>query len=1062
MFSEANKFSSSLIESLVLFANDIADIDFELKIGHTRKISSEETERRSVNWGIDPAFVKKVTSILMDAIATEGRDIPLQEWLQTHKLTRLDSEQYPAACRLFAQALVDTYDNNDDTLNDLMVAFNWPSYQKDKLKGLVDSLKDVLSVTNEWNELISLVEAARGEGIFLKVKDELKRRDTLMLHHHAGIFFKEDVIQSDFKFEEAEEIEKLYRDSLVKDYYFHDISSKFNMAMSIQLPLSDIYFELGSIYGHDETELKRLVEGLFGYPVTESNLSGHKDAFESILESIVRNKKLVILGDPGSGKSITLKFIALMLAIDYGAIRVGYQVPYIPIIVSWDGFIHALNLNKSLTLAKYILDVTQESYGEIKRLKEYLSLALKNGVCLVLLDDFNFSTGYPFGGHPIKNLAKYSDEGSLNRWLDGLFSDSDLGLCPFLITRRVGTWRKMVLHGFNYVRLSPLISEENVRDFLWRWIETFLGMSQQINDSTIGNLEWSGENIWVSQLNINNPHIFSNPLLLTILGLFFSFRGYLPDRLTRILEFVTDFMIESWWREKLKLSDYQDMYLDVGIIGQILSSIAFWLQGNFTDGKVSISLWKDKISEILSLEGFEGEDKNRLLRLLSKREPGIISPIIFHEEEMCGFYHPIIEDYLTVRYLTRVSTEERQKILERFITDEQWEIIFLLLVSRLGLNEGRKREAGEFVSALINLNNKNINPTIHPVLIAGRALRVMGSYCIAKSIVDNVIQRLKSLMWDFDYSTNRPNILFNFPPVLRIQAADMLDELKWVPEDLSELIFVSDSSDSYNSEAIIQSQKKENGFWIGKYPVTNVQYERFLNSEDFLDPFLWESFPKYDENSQKMLDDWGTLGWKWLKKNPVIRKVNLNQERIYPRFWDDFLFGINHRATPVIGITWFEANAYCRWVQRHWHELEESKTSQGFNQPMIRLPTELEWEHSAGKTGAGNSFPWDSADYKSTGQEVIHRANVREGGINRTTPVGMYPLGKSHPNGIWDMAGNVWEWQANYFDSRRDTIAIRGGSWYDGLNRARRLSRNHSYPHNLWDGLGFRILACNS
>jgi formylglycine-generating enzyme required for sulfatase activity len=344
---------------------------------------------------------------------------------------------------------------------------------------------------------------------------------------------------------------------------------------------------------------------------------------------------------------------------------------------------------------------------------------------------------------------------------------------------------------------------------------------------------------------------------------------------------------------------------------------------------------------------------------------------------------------------------------------------------------------------------------IHPVLIAGRALAVMGPYCITKSIEDNVIHRLKSLMWDINYSTDRPNILFNVPIVLRVKAADLLDELEWLPEDLFELIFITDFSESNASP---QARKKE--FWIGKYPVTNIQYERFLNADDFLDPVLWKGFPKYDENSQELKDDWGTAGWMWVN-DPVLGKVDMNG-RIFPRFWDDIMFGITHRVVPVIGITWFEANAYCRWVQRHWEELEESRSKKGFNRPIVRLPTELEWEFTAGKTGTGNSFPWDSSNTSSTSQEVPHRANVREGGVNRTTPVGMYPLGKSYPHGVWEMAGNVWEWQANYFDSRRDTIAIRGGSWYDSLNRSRRSSRNHSYPHNLWDGLGFRILARNS
>jgi formylglycine-generating enzyme required for sulfatase activity len=105
-------------------------------------------------------------------------------------------------------------------------------------------------------------------------------------------------------------------------------------------------------------------------------------------------------------------------------------------------------------------------------------------------------------------------------------------------------------------------------------------------------------------------------------------------------------------------------------------------------------------------------------------------------------------------------------------------------------------------------------------------------------------------------------------------------------------------------------------------------------------------------------------------------------------------------------------------------------------------------------------YPWDHQNNLTLSEkEITNRANVKESGINRSTPVLMYHLGKSVPYGLWDIAGNVWEWQANYYDNECIRMAIRGGSYNNTRNDAQCCSRDGYNPVYWYQFFGFRVLA---
>lgn len=262
--------------------------------------------------------------------------------------------------------------------------------------------------------------------------------------------------------------------------------------------------------------------------------------------------------------------------------------------------------------------------------------------------------------------------------------------------------------------------------------------------------------------------------------------------------------------------------------------------------------------------------------------------------------------------------------------------------------------------------------------------------------------------------------------------------------------------DLYRFIQIPATSEAPYSFCIGKYPVTNAQYERFLNASDYSDAVNWRGFLKFNEDCIQ-IGRWHEEGWDWFQEEMKDPKKFINQKRIIPDYWNDQNFGISNPENPVVGISWFEANAYCNWLLRHWNELIESKANTGLYPRMIRLPLDTEWTVAAGGEIPDGRYPWDSAGKATTDiKEIVKRANIDKSNIGHTTPVNAYLRGAS-PHGVMDMAGNVWEWQMNYINMKEGMLGLRGGSWVFSGGLARVSFRNGSRPNYRYYDIGFRV-----
>ena len=222
-------------------------------------------------------------------------------------------------------------------------------------------------------------------------------------------------------------------------------------------------------------------------------------------------------------------------------------------------------------------------------------------------------------------------------------------------------------------------------------------------------------------------------------------------------------------------------------------------------------------------------------------------------------------------------------------------------------------------------------------------------------------------------------------------------------------------------------------FFIGRFPVTNDEYARFVQATGHAPPIVRE-LPLV------------TLGGR----------DTLFRELAAPYVWDHDQPPAGRGSHPVVLVRYEDALAYCRWL------------SETIARP-VRLPTEAEWEKAARAGTEGLRYPWGNDIDASRGNFLTDPATKPQRGTRAT---GTYP-----PNayGLSDIVGNVWEWVADWysadyygFGEMRDPRGplsgnlriVRGGSWVNDDSSMLRTAYRHKVPPDTYAySVGFRIVC---
>ena len=743
-----------------------------------------------------------------------------------------------------------------------------------------------------------------------------------------------------------------------------------------------------------------------------------------------RSRHAVLIGDPGSGKTTFLRFAAQVLArslltrdpapatrelgIDAGPAE---EVPF-PILV------------KLSRLAEFLGDHPDGSCPEDapEHLLRYLEFYLKGknlglpeddlrrrvtaGGCFLLLDGLDEVPG------PLRaRVASIVDE-----LVTTAPTDSPN---HHLITCRTRAYQGLArLGGLPAYPLAPF-EDDQVSAFVRGWSRALFQARARGSDGTSASDmaaeaagQYEKELLDAIRSHENVGPMTASPLMLTMLAVVHWNQKKLPERRNELYEEAVKYLLESR-REHSRFP--------TPLRREALQALALAM---FTDPEgVQRSLGLPEAGRAVAPLLQTGEAEARAFLDEEALQSGLL---VSRTEGEVELWHLSFQEYLAALELAAGADYWEILSEDGRIHDDRWSEVVLLLAGCLR-RLGGLRAARRLIERVLATGADRVRQA-RAVGLVGRILVDVKPYGGDPSVGTGYPAALTETLAIFEPPGQGEEAL---DEVVRVEVGEALGQAGdprlaspdenwitipggtfWMGAQKTDPEAPGYDPEAYEDEAPVR-RVTVSPFLLGRFPVAVQEFRRFVEAGDegYLDPRCWH--PE---------------GWAWRDRN----------EHTGPGSWSEQL---RHPNRPVTEVSWYEADAYCRWVGG-------------------RLPTEAERELAA-RGEEGRRYPW--------GQEEPDplRASFAMN-VGSPTPVGIYPLGAS-PEGVHDLAGNVWEWSGDRYgayspEDEKDPTGppsgasrvLRGGSFVflPGYLRAAFRDDYHSEYRDV--DFGFRVLCSSS
>ena len=762
----------------------------------------------------------------------------------------------------------------------------------------------------------------------------------------------------------------------------------------MELPEGDTWNRNLSLAGreitNDEQELLH-----FGEPVP-------------LLQVLQKHSGMIVLGDPGAGKTTFVKYVALRLARGEG-MKIGLS-DYLPILLPLAAFANAIQTH-DIRLDDFIAEYFA-GIGADLPVGPMLSEALKAGRALILLD----------GLDEVRDINMRNTV--VERVVDFFAFHRRVGN-KFVLTSRVVGYRAVRPSAEDLVECTIVdFEEDEIEKFITYWTTALEKQAQGNTAVARTDAETDRRELLDSiQQNPGVRQLASTPLLLTILALMKRQGISLPERRVQLYDQYVNTLLSTWNRARSLSGRAPGRDLDEIQTIRILAPLALWMHEVSPGvGLVGREDMRRKLEELFLERGDSSPHQAARQFLTDVREHAAL--LLERGPGEYGFIHLTFEEYLAAVALALDGQGDSAPIIETLsahVGEQAWREVTLLTIGYLGIRQQLPKVSGEVVEALVN---NQPGPPGEAVILAGDAVLDTWPGGVPIQSKENVVQALITTMQD---GAIRPE--------LRRHASLLLGRLGWRPAELDR--FAEVPASVYQAGVKKETKGIPYTYWICKYPVTNIQYARFVQENGYQSREFWSDdgwewrTGKYDDRT---LED---VNRDWLEHRPLAK-------RNIPYYWHSI--ELSNPIVPIVGVSWFEAEAYCSWLAKKIVAVPDGYT--------VRLPRDDEWERASRGTD-GREYPWGEGFDKTAAN--TWDSNSTGSGLGGTTAVCTFPQGVS-PTGAMDMSGNVWEWTRSWYDEEKKYRIVRGGSWIGYQWFARSSFCNWSIPLMFNDDLGFRVV----
>ena len=505
-----------------------------------------------------------------------------------------------------------------------------------------------------------------------------------------------------------------------------------------------------------------------------------------------------------------------------------------------------------------------------------------------------------------------------------------------------------------------------------------------------------------------------NPMLLTIMAIVQTYYGTLPNERAKLYQACVETLLLRWQRHKEE-GDHElpDVLTQLDTsqanLERLLWEIAWQAHSQSDEREDAADIPEMDVVQIAKRHLGSYGKAEQFLEYTERRAHLLIGRG-GEDERVFAFPHRTFQEYLAACHLAsqRRFPREAAKLVAESVT---WREVLNLAAGTLVFNQNNREKALDGVAEVMPdaVPDEADETGWFRVWLAAEMAVVVGREAmeqdeVGQEILPSLRQQLVALLEQG-----------RLTPRQRAEAGDALGLLGDPRPGVCTL--EPDMIPIAAGTFLMGEDKQEThveAFAIARYPVTNAQFRFFVEDGGY---------------TEKWQHCWSASGWHF----------RLQENWTEPSFSHDDFWTIENK--PVVGVSWYEAEAYCCWLSE--------QTGQGY-----RLPTETEWERAARHTD-GREYPWGDVWWDGI-------VNSHEAGIGRTTAVGLFPDGAAEC-GVQDISGNVFEWTTSLHLIGRSWRILRGGSWnnyQDSMRVVYRFDLHPDYRRN--DHYGFRVARDHS